>query len=102
MEWVVFAVVGVVVIGFAIVAQHRGWIDLSNRGAKRRGGGGNVLSIGDEVFHPARHEAQLELDRQTLLPAPAPTPGDGDKDVYQGNVRIDLSESSDRRTPGGP
>ncbi len=96
-----FAVVGAVVIAFAIVAQRRGWIDLSNRNAKRRGGG-NVMGIGDEVFHPARHEAQLELDRQTLLPAPAPTPGDGDKGVYQGSVRIDLSESSDRRTLGGP
>jgi hypothetical protein len=33
---------------------------------------------GDEVFHPAKYESQLELDRQTILPAPAPVAGDGD------------------------
>lgn len=102
MEWLVFAVVGVAVVAFAIVAQRRGWIDLSSRNAKRRGGGGGMLTAVDEVFHPARHEAQLELDRQTVLPAPAPVPGDGDRGVYRGSVRIDVSESSDPRTPGGP
>lgn len=96
----VFAGVGVVIVAFAIVAQQRGWIDLSTKNAKRRGGG-NALGIGDEVFHPARHEARIELDRQTLLPAPAPTPGDGDKDIYRGNVRIDLTEKSGPSTPGG-
>jgi hypothetical protein len=73
------------------VAQRFGWIDLSNK-SKTSGSHGGVMGMGDEVFHPTRHEAQLELDRQTSLPAPAPVAGDGDKDIYKGNVTIDLSE----------
>jgi len=58
------------------------------------------LGIGDEVFNPTRHEASIELDRQTTLPAPAPIPGDGDLGViqidsdpdagdgYQGSIRL--------------
>lgn len=47
--------------------------------------------IGDEVFAPAKHEAQLELDRQARLPVPAPIPGDGDKGIFgDGPVRIEL------------
>ncbi len=73
------------------LAQHFGWIDLSNK-SKTSGSHGGVMGIGDEVFHPTRHEAQLELDRQTSLPAPAPVAGDGDKDIYHGNVTIDLTD----------
>ena len=72
------------------IAQHFGWIDLSNK--SRSSGGGGIAGIGDEVFHPTRHEAQVELDRQTVLPAPAPLPGDGDKGIYEGQVRIDLTK----------
>ena len=39
------------------------------------------MMIGDEVFAPRKHEAQVELDRQSRLPAPAPLPGDGDKGI---------------------
>ena len=46
----------------------------------------------DEVFAPMKYEAQQELERQTELPAPAPVPGDGDKDVFKGNVKIDLDK----------
>ena len=46
----------------------------------------------DEAFNPTRHEAQIELDRQTILPAPAPVAGDGDKGIFNGKVRIDLSD----------
>ena len=65
----------------------------------RRGGGPGVLGIGDEVFHPTRHEAQVELDRQTSLPAPAPVPGDGPLGLvdapaeapgYAGRLRIQV------------
>lgn len=55
------------------------------------------MGIGDEVFHPTRHEAQLELDRQTMLPAPAPLAGDGDKGVYDGIVHIDLSHEPETK-----
>ncbi len=83
-------IVIVVVIGALFyVAQHVGWIDLSNK--SRASGGGGIAGIGDEVFHPTRHEAQIEMDRQSVLPAPAPLPGDGDKGIYDGQVKIDLT-----------
>mgnify|MGYP006920751435 CR=1 FL=1 len=86
-------IVGVSILTW--VAQHFGWVDFSNK-SKTSGSKGGVLGIGDEVFHPTRHEAQIELDRQTMLPAPAPLPGDGDKGVYDGRVRIDLDPDKDR------
>lgn len=85
-------------VAVSILAHTRGWIDLSDK-SRRGGGGPGVLGIGDEVFHPTRHEAQVELDRQTILPAPAPTPGDGplsivdapaDAPGYSGRLRIDV------------
>ena len=102
--WIVIVIV--VAIGILFwVAQHFGWIDLSNK-SRTSGGGGGIAGIGDEVFHPTRHEAQVELDRQTILPAPAPLPGDDDFGVgemrggidaksYDGQVRIDLSAPDD-------
>jgi hypothetical protein len=50
------------------------------------------MGIGDEVFHPTRHEAQIELERQTVLPAPAPLAGDGDNGIFNGKVVIDLNK----------
>jgi hypothetical protein len=93
--WIVLAVVvGVGILTW--VAQHFGWIDLSNK-SRTSGSKGGALGIGDEVFHPTRHEAQIELDRQTVLPAPAPVAGDGDKGVYDGRVRIDLDDKPEDR-----
>lgn len=86
--WIVLIIVVVVSVLF-YVAQHFGWIDLSNK-SKTSGSHGGVMGIGDEVFNPSRYEAQVELDRQTVLPAPAPIPGDGDLGIYDGQVRIDL------------
>ena len=94
--WLLIAA-AVVVLG--AVAQRFGVIDL--RGNGRRGGStaGLVGSL-DEVFAPTRHEAQLERDRQTSLPAPAPIPGDGHHgtlpadadpdapDRYRGTIRL--------------
>lgn len=110
-------IVVVIVVGVAALfwlAQHRGWIDLSNK-SRTSGGGGGLAGIGDEVFHPTRHEAQIELDRQTILPAPAPLPGDDDvgrgeirgvaarTDLdnrnYDGQVRIDLPTEAPRAAP---
>lgn len=87
--WWIVALIGVAVLLF--VAHRLGWIDMSN---KNRSGGthGGVMGIGDEVFHPTRHEAQIELERQTVLPAPAPLAGDGDKGIFNGKVVIDLSQ----------
>ncbi|MCY7412881.1 MAG: hypothetical protein LH471_07600 [Salinibacterium sp.] len=82
------AIIAIATLGF--IAQRFGWIDLSNKSKTGATGGGSALGIGDEVFHPTRHEAQIELDRQTVLPAPAPLAGDSDRGVYQGKVEIDL------------
>jgi hypothetical protein len=72
--------IAALVLAFGWVAVRRGWIDLSDK-TKRGGGGGGVMMIGDEVFAPRKHEAQVELDRQSRLPVPSPIPGDGDKGI---------------------
>lgn len=88
--WVVIIIVVAVGVLF-YVAQRVGLIDLSNKSRSSGSSGGGAMGIGDEVFNPTRHEAQLELDRQTVLPAPAPLPGDGDHGIYNGQVKIDLT-----------
>ena len=88
--WILL-IVFVAIVVLVFLAQHFGWIDLSNK-SKTAGTKGGALGIGDEVFHPTRHEAQIEMDRQTVLPAPAPVAGDGDKGVYDGKVEINLDE----------
>jgi hypothetical protein len=97
-DWLIFAGIAVAVIVLGYIAQHFGWIDLTNK-TKSSGTHGGVMGIGDEIFNPSRYESQIELDRQTVLPAPAPIPGDGDKNVYQGQVRIDLDESAEDTRP---
>jgi hypothetical protein len=92
MNWWIFGgvVVGIAVLGY--LAQRFRWIDLSGRGnASSASNGAGLMGIGDEVFAPSRHEAALEMDRQTILPAPAPVAGDGDKGIYEGQVTIDLA-----------
>jgi hypothetical protein len=106
-DWLIFAGIVVALIALGVLAQKMRWIDLSSTNAKgRSGSGGGLAGIGDEVFHPAKYESQLEMDRQTILPAPAPLPGDGDKDIYRGNVKIDLSPktkpSARHRAPVAP
>lgn len=92
--WIVLGII-VVASVLGIIAQRRGWVDFSGQ-HKTGGGSGGGLGALDEVFNPTRHEAQVELDRQTILPAPAPLAGDGDKGIFGGTVRIDLSDD-DRR-----
>lgn len=90
-EWLGFAIAGTGVVVFAVVAQLKGWIDLGSRRG-RTASGANLVGPIDEVFAPSRQEAQAAWEAQTELPAPAPLPGDGDKDVYKGNVRIDVAD----------
>lgn len=88
MDWWIAGGIALLVVLVAL-ANRLGWIDLSSKN-RSSGTHGGVMGIGDEVFHPTRHEAQIELDRQTVLPAPAPVAGDDDKGVYGGAVHIDL------------
>jgi hypothetical protein len=89
-DWWIIAGVIVLVIVVLVGGNALGWIDLSDK-SRRGGSGGGIMQIGDEVFAPTRYEAQVELDRQTILPAPAPVAGDGDKGIFHdGPVRIRL------------
>jgi hypothetical protein len=102
-DWWIWIALGVLVVGLLVLAVKRRWIDLSDK-TRRGGGAGGVMMIGDEVFAPRKHEAQVELDRQSRLPAPAPLPGDGDKgiafaaddaddddpDRFRGRIRLDV------------
>jgi hypothetical protein len=102
-NWWIFGgvVIGVVVLGF--LAQRFGIIDLVGKSnARSAGNGAGLIGIGDEVFAPSRHEAAIEMDRQSILPAPAPLAGDPLKDaeragVYNGRVTIELPRESQRR-----
>ena len=106
MDWWIWVGIAALVVALVWVAVRRGWIDLSDK-TRRGGGGGGVMMIGDEVFAPRKHEAQVELDRQSRLPVPAPVPGDGDKgiafadeeqpadvparaDRFKGSIRLDV------------
>lgn len=105
MSWMVPVCIVVGIVVLTLVGQRLGVIQLSEREHTRRGGAvGGLTGIGDEVFAPTRHEAAMELDRQTVLPAPAPVAGDGDRGVYGGKVRIDLRAETGpvalRRRPG--
>ena len=91
MNWCIALAVVVAILALGYLAQRMGWIDLSDK-SQRSSGNSGVFGIGDEVFNPTRHEAQVELDRQTILPAPAPVAGDGDKGVYNGSVSINLDD----------
>jgi hypothetical protein len=96
MTWWIFGVIVVVVVALGYLGQRLRWIDLSNKTRSSARGSG-ILNIGDQVFAPTRHEAAIELDRQTMLPAPAPLAGDGDKGIYRGQVVITVTPDSAAR-----
>ena len=86
MNWIIVAGIASALTVLALVGQRKGRVDISWN-QKRRGGS---MTIADEAFNPTRFEAQVEMDRQTILPAPAPLPGDDDKGTYWGIVRIKI------------
>ena len=96
MEWWIWVGIAAVACAFVAFAVRRGWIDLSDK-TKRGGGGGGVMMIGDEVFAPRKHEAQVELDRQSRLPVPSPIPGDGDKGIAFADDGTDASRPAPAR-----
>jgi hypothetical protein len=90
--WILGAIAALVAA--LILATRLGWIDLSNKTQRGSGGFGGVTGVIDEVFAPTRHEAQQELDRQTMLPAPAPTPGGGGAGSWEGGkITLDLGSA---------
>jgi len=107
-SWWVFGgvVVGIAALGY--LGQRFGLFDLLGKNtSKSAGSGSGLMGIGDEVFAPARHEAQVELDRQTILPAPAPLAGDRPAatpgpSAYGGQIRIDLPNGTALREPRPP
>jgi len=101
-NWWIFGGVVVGVALFGILGQRFGLIDIVGKSKSRSAGNGaGLMGIGDEVFAPARHEAAIELDRQTILPAPAPLAGDParssqESGIYRGRVTIDLTHNPTR------
>jgi hypothetical protein len=91
-NWMIVVGIVAVITVLVMVGQRKGWVDFSWN-QKRRGGS---MTIGDEVFAPTRYEAQVEMDRQTILPAPAPLPGDDDRGMHRGSIRIDVDGRGDR------
>ena len=92
MNWWLFGgiVLGILVLGW--LGQRFGLIDLSSKSWRERGKNlGGVMTIGDEIFAPTKHEAAVERNTQTTLPAPAPLAGDGDKGIYGGKIVIDTT-----------
>ena len=83
-------VLGIAALGYLL--KRLRLIDLSNKRSRVGGSLGGMMGVVDEVFAPTRHEAAVEMDRQTRLPAPAPLAGDGDKGIFNGKVTIDISE----------
>ncbi|MEO5534237.1 MAG: hypothetical protein ABIR17_03815 [Pseudolysinimonas sp.] len=90
MGWIVWVIVGVLVVAAGVIGQLTGIMDF--RAKKGAATIGNVLAPIDGLFAPNRQEAMQELERQHEMPAPAPSPGDGDRDVYKGTIKIDLSQ----------
>ncbi len=102
MNWWIFGGVVVGLVLFGILGQRFGLIDIVGKStARSAGNGAGLMGIGDEIFAPARHEAAMEMDRQTILPAPAPVAGDPvrpsqEAGIYRGRVTIDLGSTPRR------
>jgi hypothetical protein len=73
-------------------------LGLIRRMAAGSTGGGTFFSVFEEIYAPARHEANLVLEAQRLVGAPAPAPSDppflapvgrdGAGDKFRGRVVI--------------
>ena len=43
---------------------------------RRRGRGSSLMQPFDEIWHPAAHQARIDVEVQQERPAPSPLPGD--------------------------
>ena len=89
MEWLILAAVAAAAVVAMAVATRE-----SSRPSRGSGSiGSGMFGVADEIFAPSRHEAQLEVERQTSLPAPSPVADDDDRGVYDGRIQISVSRS---------
>jgi hypothetical protein len=58
--------------------------------------GSGMFGVVDEIFAPARHEARVEVERQTALAAPVPSADDDDRGIYDGRISIRVRDHSPR------
>ncbi len=54
---------------YAVILGGLVWI-------RRRGRGSSLMQPFDEIWHPAAHQAHIEVEVQQERPAPNPLPGD--------------------------
>lgn len=95
MNWWLFGgiVLGIFVLGW--LGQHFGVIDMSQKNWRERAKkSGGVMTIGDEIFAPTKHEAAVERNTQTTLPAPAPLAGDGDSGIHDGKILLNIPKGT--------
>lgn len=59
--------------GFAVLLGGIAWLGTR---ARRRGIGGGLMGPIDEVWHPAAHQARVEVKVQSERMAPNPSPDD--------------------------
>ena len=58
---------------FAVVVAGFGWLAAR---ARRRGVGGSMVAIADEVFRPTAHRSRIVIEAREEQAAPAPSPGE--------------------------
>jgi hypothetical protein len=59
----------------AIYASVLGGLVWIAHRVRRRGGGASLMGPFEEIWHPAAHQAHLEIEVQDGRPEPAPAPG---------------------------
>jgi hypothetical protein len=82
-----------VLVVLAILAAVLGGLPWLAARARRRGIGGSPLTSFDEIWHPAAHQARIQVEVQDQRVAPAPSPGDPPDRAAAG---------SDTGEPAGP
>lgn len=92
-EWLTIGAIAFVVLLVAGVSLWTRSYQRKHPGSLKPGSGsGGVLSVFDEIFHPAASDARQIQQVENELPAPAPTPGDP---LRTGRITIQLPKNDD-------